>query len=159
MGRDAAGWLPSPVMDRLRPYAVAGLAAWTLFTWTGRIGLAWSDDSLSTGEKLVATLPIVVFVALGLAAAVTLLRSGPVLLGAARTLALTLAGWSIAYWAVRLPLILVHDHPAGFKIVHSVLALVSAGLSAAAIVSVRAARPDPEPVLSPPVGDRRPVTG
>ncbi len=40
-----------------------------------------------------------------------------------------LAVWTIAVWAVRTPMILVHDHPAGFKVVHTVLAVVSIGLA------------------------------
>jgi hypothetical protein len=56
-----------------------------------------------------------------------------------RTRAVTtaLAVWSIGYWAIRLPLILGHDHPAGFKVVHSVLALVAAGLSAWTLADLR----------------------
>ncbi|MBI2710670.1 MAG: hypothetical protein HYX34_13415 [Actinobacteria bacterium] len=116
-------------MARLRPYAVAALVAWTLLTWTGRLGLAWSDDASTLAGKVLATVPVVAFVALAAAAGVALLRSGPVLDGAARVLAVGLAGWSVVYWAVRLPLILANDHPAGFKVVHAVLAVVAAGLA------------------------------
>ncbi|MBV9951798.1 MAG: hypothetical protein JO291_07585, partial [Acidimicrobiia bacterium] len=48
-----------------------------------------------------------------------------------------LAIWSIGYWAVRLPLIMSHDHPAAFKGVHAVLALVAAGLSAWTLADLR----------------------
>ena len=41
-------------------------------------------------------------------------------------------GWTIAVWALRTPFILVHDHPAGFKIVHTVLAVVSIVLAISA---------------------------
>jgi hypothetical protein len=39
---------------------------------------------------------------------------------------------TVGIWAVRLPFVLVHDHPAGFKVVHAVLAAVSIALAVAA---------------------------
>lgn len=121
--------------DRLRPWPAAALVAWTLLTWTGRIGLAWGDDALTTTEKVVATVPIVVFVALAVVAGAALLRraDAPALTGTARTVVLALAGWSVAYWAVRLPFILANDHPGGFKVVHTVLAVVAGGLGLATL--------------------------
>ncbi|MEY2461406.1 MAG: hypothetical protein QOG30_3236, partial [Acidimicrobiaceae bacterium] len=38
--------------------------------------------------------------------------------------------WTIAVWAIRTPQILVADHPVAFKVVHTVLALVSIALAA-----------------------------
>jgi len=35
------------------------------------------------------------------------------------------AAGTVVFWAVRLPMILLNDHPAGFLIVHTVLAVVS----------------------------------
>ena len=43
-----------------------------------------------------------------------------------------LAAWTVGVWVVRTPYILVHDHPADFKIVHTVLAVVSVGLAVTA---------------------------
>jgi hypothetical protein len=43
-------------------------------------------------------------------------------------------------WAIRTPVILVHDHPAGFKAVHTVLAVVSVGLAIAAQRNVQRER-------------------
>ena len=108
----------------LRPAALA-LAGWTLFTWTTRVPLLLSDSSLSVADKALGTLPVLVFVALGLATAVAVLRRAAL----APTLAVALAGWSLAYWAVRLPLILLGDHPAAFLLVHAVLAGVAGALS------------------------------
>ena len=105
--------------------------AWTLLTWIGRVPLLWSSDDQSTASKLGSTVPVVVFVGLGAVAAAELLsRRG-------RTATGVLAVWSIGYWAIRLPMILVHDHPAGFKVVHAVLALAAAGLSAWTLADLR----------------------
>ena len=53
-------------MSRLRPYPVFALAAWSLFLWTSRLGLAWKTAG-STAGKVLATVPVAIFVALGLA--------------------------------------------------------------------------------------------
>lgn len=112
-------------LSRSRVPALA-LAGWTLFTWTTRVPLFLTDASLDAGEKVLATVPVLVFVVLGLATAVAVLRRSP----RAGAVAAALAGWSLLYWAVRLPLILVNDHPVGFYVAHAVLALVAGGLSA-----------------------------
>lgn len=62
---------------------------------------------------------------------------------------LALAGVTIAVWAVRLPLVLVRDHAAAFKVVHAVLAVVSVIL---AVLAWRAAGAGPTSV---PAGVRR----
>lgn len=115
-------------MARFRPWPVTALVAWTLFTWGNRIPLLWAGDQ-STGSKVAGTVPIGVFLALAVATLVALARSRSVLAGGARLLGFTLAGWSVAYWLVRLPLILTNDHPAAFKVVHAVLALTAVALS------------------------------
>lgn len=117
--------LPPP-RSRTAPLLLCG---WTLLTWTTRIPLAWSDEALDTGEKLLATLPVLAFVVLALAALVALLRRLP----RAGVAVAALAGWSLAYWVVRLPFILVNDHPAGFLVVHAALALVAGTLSVLAL--------------------------
>lgn len=123
----------SPLSSRTRAVAAA-LAAWTLLTWTTRVPLAWGDDALTAAEKALATVPVLAFVALALVAAVALVRRSP-RAGAAVT---ALAGWSVAYWLVRLPLILANDHPADFLVVHAVLAVVAGGLSALALAGLAA---------------------
>ncbi len=57
-----------------------------------------------------------------------------------RRMAPVLATATIAVWAVRLPLVLAHDHPAGFKAVHGVLALISVGLAVMVLRSARSSR-------------------
>lgn len=104
---------------------VLALAGWTLFTWTTRVPLMLTDPDLGTGEKALGAAPVLVFVALGLGTALAVLRRRPT----AATWAFALAGWSLAYWAVRLPFILLNDHPVGFYVAHAVLAGVAGALS------------------------------
>ena len=79
--------------------------AWTVFVWAGRI---------RNGGSLLLALSF-------LALAVAAIWSSNALTA--------LVVWTIAVWATRTPIILVHDHPAGFKVVHTVLAVVSVGLA------------------------------
>ncbi len=113
---------PTPSRSRVPALALAG---WTLLTWTTRVPLFLTDDSLGAGEKVAATLPVLVFVGLGLATGIAVLRRHE----RAPALAAGLAGWSLAYWLVRLPLIVAHDHPAAFYVAHAVLALVAGALA------------------------------
>ena len=87
---------------------------WTVFVWAGRIR--------NGGSVLLA----LSFLAL---AAVALWRRG--------RWVTALAAYTVAVWAIRTPVILVHDHPAGFKVVHTVLAVVSIALAVAAVRSQR----------------------
>lgn len=80
--------------------------AWTVFVWIGRIR---NDGSV-------------------LLAASFLVLAGVALWQRGRWVTL-LAGYTILVWAIRTPFILVHDHPADFKIVHAVLAAISIGLA------------------------------
>ncbi|MEJ7584503.1 MAG: hypothetical protein WKF43_10565 [Acidimicrobiales bacterium] len=138
-------------MARLRPLPVAALAAWTLFTWVSRVGLAWGDDDLSTAAKVVATFPILIFVALALTVGVTLLTRGRL-----RPPTLALAGWTIGYWALRLPWILAQDHPGAFKVVHTALAAVAVGLAALTLRALGDRRlPSPAPGGRSRTGSRR----
>lgn len=122
-------------MVRLRPYPIAALVAWTLFTWVSRIGLVWSDEGQSTAAKMLAMAPVLVFVVLASAV-------GALMLADRRfsRLAWALAGWTIGYWVLRLPWILVHDHPVPFKVVHTLLAVVAVGLAVAALRALSARR-------------------
>ncbi|HEY2813531.1 MAG TPA: hypothetical protein VGJ03_08725 [Acidimicrobiales bacterium] len=88
------------------------LVAWTVFVWAGRIRNGGSV--LLAGSFLV--LAVLVFASLWKP------TWRPYTITA-------LVVWTIGVWAVRTPMILVHDHPAGFKAVHAVLAVVSIGLA------------------------------
>jgi hypothetical protein len=124
-------------MDRIRPVAVLGLAVWSLVLWTGRLGLAWGTTG-STGSKVLATVPVAIFVALGVALAVVVLsRASAALTDAGRRFAVAVAVWTVAYWVVRLPFILTDSHGAGFKGVHAVLAVLSWTVAGLALRSLR----------------------
>lgn len=113
---------------RRRPFAVA-LVAWTFFVWTTRIANIWRDADLDTGEQVGRTALAGSFTALAVLVVVALWRGST----RSRLWAVgALAGWSTAVWVVRDVRILVADHEVGFKVVHTVLAVVSITLSALA---------------------------
>lgn len=118
-------------MSRLKPAAPFVLVLWTSLLWVGRLDLAWTVADGSTTSRLVATIPVVVFVLLAGVVAVSLWRrdadavSGGVLDPRSRRAAGVLVAWTVGYWLVRLPMILVADHPVPFEVVHTVLAVVS----------------------------------
>jgi hypothetical protein len=112
------------------------LVAWSLFVWTTRIRNIWGDDTLSTSEQVTSTALALSFTVLALIALVTVLR--PPARGRVATLAVdALSAWTVAVWAVRVPAILLDDHGAAFKVVHTVLAVVSVALAALAVREVR----------------------
>lgn len=123
--------------QRLRPLPVTLLAVWTLLIWTGRLGLAWSTTG-TTASKVVATAPVVVFVALGVVAITLVLRNrSGALSGRDRTVVLAIAAWTIVYWLVRLPFVWFDGRSVGFKAVHTALAVLSWAAAAAAIRALR----------------------
>jgi hypothetical protein len=89
------------------------LPIWTLLIWTTRI------RNIVTGDW--SAIDLLVPIGLTVLAVVALVdrRRGVSALAAA----------TVAVWAVRLPLVLVHHHGVAFKLVHTVLALVSFGLA------------------------------
>ena|SRR5688500_16133548 len=103
----------------MRRWPIIALAGWTVFVWAGRI---------RNGGSILLAASFLVLVA------VALWRRGRWIT--------VLAGWTIAVWAVRTPMILVRDHSAGFKVVHSVLAVVSIALAALAFAAERSAERD-----------------
>lgn len=102
------------------------LPIFTLLVWATRIRNIVADGW---------TLPeLILPVGLTVLAVAALLRRRPWLP--------VLAGATVAVWIVRVPLVLLRDHTAGFKVVHVVLAVVSVVLACAAWRSV--SRPAPE---------------
>lgn len=89
--------------------AVYALAAWTLFTWGTRIRNAVGDH-----EPITAYIVPAVLIVIALAAIARARRWGPLLVVAA-----TVA------WLVRVPFILAGDYSVGFKVVHTMLAVVT----------------------------------
>jgi hypothetical protein len=104
------------------------LPIWTLLIWATRIRIILSQD----GGAAELVVPIVL----------TVLAVGA-LVERRRWLAV-LAAVTVAVWMVRLPFVLLHQHSAGFKVVHAALAAISIGLAVAAWRALRRDR------LSPP---------
>ena len=124
-------------------WTVVAFAAWTLFVWVGRIRNVWADATLDTAGKIgrsaLAT-SFVVFAVLTLLWALSAGRSGQRRSGLpARTLYLVgpFAAWTAGVWVVRSIGIWLHDHPVGFKVVHTVLAAISIALAALAVRRLR----------------------
>jgi hypothetical protein len=104
---------------------VWGLVAWTLFVWVSRIRLLFGDPEETTTSRITGGGTALLFAVCAVILALALLRR-PGQVG--RSLLVFCSASSI-YWIVRAGLILGRDHDAGFKVVHSVLALVSIGLA------------------------------
>ena len=133
-------------MHRLRPLPVAAFSALTLLSWVNRIWLAWTNADDTVAQKVVWSIPIVAFVVAAAVLLVALLRGGSEA-SWFRPLVLAFAAATTIYWAIRLPIIWLNDHgltaeeELGFKLVHTVLAVVSVG---AAALAARWARPGRE---------------
>jgi len=89
------------------------LPIWTLVVWATRIRNIVDQDG-SVGDLVV---PVALTV-LAVVALVNRRRGVPIL-----------AAVTVVVWAVRAPLVLVHDHSGAFKVVHLVLAVVSVALA------------------------------
>jgi hypothetical protein len=128
-----------------RHRATVALVAWTFLVWTTRIANIWRDADLDTGDRWGRTLLAVSFTVLAIAVVVAVGRR----LGQATVVAVgALAAWTITVWVVRGIGILAADHDLGFKVVHTVLAVVSIVVAVLAWRETRreAARPPTAPV-------------
>jgi hypothetical protein len=116
-----------------RRWPVAVFVAWSGFVWVNRITNAWAPDSdESTVAKVISTVTAVALLVGAGAAVAILVRARARSLEAVEGLLLRLfAGATIAVWTVRIPLILVAEHGVGFKVVHTLLALLSVVLAVA----------------------------
>ncbi len=104
--------------------AVYAFAAWTVFVWSTRVRNIIEDDGSPLDLVLAAVLAL-----LGLAVALVAWRNRERL---APVLAVAVVATLVA-WAVRAPLILLHDEwGAAFKAVHTALAVASVALAVAA---------------------------
>ncbi len=117
-------------MSDLRRHKVTvALVAWTFLAWTTRIGNIWRDGDLDTAGKWGRTALALSFTVLAIGVVVALGRRAPrplvAVVGA-------LAAWTTGVWIVRGAGIVTADHAVGFKVVHSVLAVISIVLAAVA---------------------------
>jgi hypothetical protein len=128
--------MAAPRLDRLRPFPVAVFAGITLFIWGNRIWLAWTQKGVDLPAKLALSIPITAFVIAAVVLLVALIqgrdRTSKEFVGLVRWFAVG----TVAFWAIRAPMILVHHHPVPFKVVHAVLAIVSVAAAAVAWRSV-----------------------
>ena len=101
------------IIARLRAWpALAVLVGWTLFLWSSRLRNVLGNDDLDGWGVTWRVAVVVVFVVLALAAATG--RGVGVLVW-----------WTVGYWLVRGGGILLDDHDAGFKAIHTALMVVS----------------------------------
>ena len=105
-----------------RHRSTVALVVWTFLVWTTRIANIWRDADLDTGERWGRTLLALSFTVLAIAVVVALRRR---LLQPTVVAVGALAAWTIAVWVVRGIGILAADHDGGFKVVHTMLAVVS----------------------------------
>lgn len=109
----------------------AAVAAWTLAAWGGRIGLLTAPEA----AEAVTWLRVGGSLATGLAGAAALAVGGG---GTARRTIGVYAAWTAGVWGTSLVDVWTHDHPLGFRLVHTALAAVSVGLAGAALRAGRA---------------------
>ena len=119
-------------MERFRPYPVAVLCAVTLFIWLNRIWLNWTNPDVDLPAKLALSIPITAFVVASFVVLIAMVRGVDRDAAWFRGLVRLFAAGTVVFWAVRLPMILLNDHPAGFLVVHTVLAVASVAAAVAA---------------------------
>lgn len=117
-------------LRRFRPALL--LSAWTLLVWTTRIRNIWTDDSLTTSGQVWRTVLAGVFTAFAVVTIGAWLRARGSTDTSSRLLPpwiRAFAVWTIAVWSIRAVQIGGADHGFGFKVVHTVLAVVSVALA------------------------------
>lgn len=110
------------------------LIGWTVVLWISRLRNVLTDDDLTDTGRAVRVGVVALFVALALVAALGLRRGRPQAL-------VVLIVWTVGYWLIRGGGILIGDWSVTFKVVHTVLMVVSVGLAALAWRALRGADP------------------
>jgi hypothetical protein len=130
---------------------------WTLLIWGTRIDNIWADAELATGAKWWRTALAASFVIAGVAVLVTTWRLRRAQTTGSDSVIRMVVGiaatWTTVVWIIRALAIAIGDHDMAFIVVHLVLAVVSIGLAAWALVTVR--RPNPVAVV--PSADTTPI--
>jgi hypothetical protein len=104
------------------------LTSWTVFLWLSRLRNVLGDDDLTSTGRAWRIGVVVLFVLLAVVAAAGLIRRTMVPL-------MVLIVWTVCYWLVRGTGILLGDWSVGFKVVHTVLMVVSLGLAIGAWIA------------------------
>lgn len=121
-----------------RRVPVIALVAWTLFVWVSRLRNVIGDDDLNGAGIAWRVAAVVVFCGLAVTVIFAMRTGRPAL----RTAVIALAGWTTVFWLIRGTGIMLDDHETSFMVVHTVLMIVSIGLSVWAVASVRSPAPD-----------------
>jgi hypothetical protein len=132
-----------------RRWPILAFAAWSAYVWVTRISNAWGPSSdETTSAKVISTISAGVLLVGVIATMAILVRARVRAFVAAEVLVLRVfVGLTVAVWAVRVPQILLDgDHNAGFKVVHTALAVISVALG---VLTWRRATTEP---LEPAVG-------
>lgn len=104
--------------------------AWTAFVWGNRISNTLRSEE-SAGAKTFSTVLSLVLLGFALAVVVVVAKAWKSHLGTGGANVLMVAAvLTVVVWLVRVPMILVADHGAPFKIVHVGLGVVSVVLAA-----------------------------
>ncbi len=144
--------------DRLEPWPVAAFCAVTLFIWGNRIWLAWTNPDDSFATKVMWSTPITLFVIAAVVLGAGMLAGADRSSSGFRRGVTAFAVGTIAYWAIRAPMITFADHEVPFKVVHGVLAVVSVVAAALAWSAVRE-RPVPRVGQGAPPVEAQSVRG
>lgn len=124
---------PAPARRPSHTQWILALGGWTVFVWGQRIANVIGADDLTAAGRTWRLVVAVAFALVGLllVGAVALRRTqrSDEMSAWVAPLAVGLAGVGSAWWLVRGTQILVGDWDVGFKVVHTVLALVVLGLS------------------------------
>ncbi len=133
-----------PAQLRRAQVALGCFLGWTAFVWVGRIRNAASDVELVGTEKVGPLLLAASFLVPAIVLAVAWVRSWRAhraLDRRAAILLVVLAVWTTGLWIVRaVDIAAFGDWGVGFIVVHTVLAVVSIGLAAWAVVTGRRVR-------------------
>lgn len=109
---------------------LSAFVLWTGFVWGTRISNTLRSEE-STASKTFSTVLSVLLLALAIAVVVTMVRSWTATIGAGGAKVLmSAAALTGVVWLVRVPQILLADHTVAFKVVHTVLGVVSVVLAA-----------------------------
>lgn len=126
-------------MNKFAKPALLTLSAWTVFIWIARIRNIADDEDLEGWGRLWRLGVSVAFIAMAVGVVILVLRSrrgskGDLLVllrpAPAAQIGSVLAVLGSLWWIVRGAQILLSDHEIAFKVVHSVLGIITVGLGA-----------------------------